>query len=151
MSEPDASHPAAPPEEPAARGPLMSRGVASVGLSSLFNDAGHEITTAMLPSLVTSVLRGSAGALGLIEGISDALLGLAALLGGALANDEQRCPRLVQGGYVSMAAATGLIGLATAVWQVAFLRAAAWLARGLRSPSRDAILMSLAPPSAFGS
>jgi hypothetical protein len=119
-------------EPPGGHTLFLSRGVASVGLASFFSDAGHEITTSILPSFVTSVLRGSAGALGLIEGISDAVLGLATVAGGMLANDEHRRLRLARGGYVSMAAATGAIGLAGALWQVAILRGAAWFARGLR-------------------
>ncbi len=129
---------------------LLSRGVASVGLASFFSDTGHEITTAILPTFVTTVLRGSAGALGLIEGISDGVLGLAALGGGMLANDEGRRLRLARGGYASMAAATGAIGFAGALWQVAILRAASWCARGLRSPARDSILTTLAPQDAYG-
>jgi MFS family permease len=129
---------------------LVSRGVASVGLASFFSDAGHETTTALLPTLVTGLLHGSAAALGVIEGISDCILGLAALGGGMLVNDERRRLRLARGGYVSMAAATGAIGFATALWQVAFLRAGSWFARGLRSPARDSILTSLAPREAYG-
>ena len=36
------------------------------------------------------------------------------------------------------------------MWQAGLLRAAAWLARGVRSPARDAMLASLAPPEAYG-
>lgn len=46
--------------------------------------------------------------------------------------------------------ATAAIGLATAVWQVALLRALSWMSRGLRSPARDTLLVSLVPPAAFG-
>jgi MFS family permease len=42
------------------------------------------------------------------------------------------------------------IGLTTAVWQVAILRAGSWIARGLRSPSRDALLSTLAPRVGYG-
>jgi MFS family permease len=129
---------------------LLSRGVASVGLASFFSDAGHELTTSVLPTLVTSVLRGSAATLGLIEGVSDGILGLATLGGGMLANDETRRLRVARGGYVSMAAATGAIAAAATLWQVGALRAASWLARGLRSPARDSILASLAPREAYG-
>jgi hypothetical protein len=47
--------------------------VASVALASFFSDSGHEIATALLPSLVVSTLHSSAGALGLIEGSADRL------------------------------------------------------------------------------
>jgi MFS family permease len=46
--------------------------------------------------------------------------------------------------------ATAAIGLATAVWQVAILRAIAWVARGARGPAKNALLASLAPPEAYG-
>jgi MFS family permease len=136
---------------PGGRRPLLlSRGVAGVGLASFFSDAGHELTTSVLPTFVISVLRGSAAALGLIEGVSDGVLGLATLAGGVLANDERRRLRIARGGYLSMAAATGAIAAAATLWQVAALRAASWLARGLRSPARDSMLVSLAPRDAYG-
>ena len=128
----------------------LTRGVGSVGLASFFSDSGHEMATSVLPTFVTVTLRSSAGALGLIEGISDALTGVAKLLGGPLANDESRRLRMASGGYLVTAAATGAIGLSAAVWQVGLARAGAWFARGIRSPARDAMLASLAPREAYG-
>lgn len=104
----------------------------------------------MLPTFVTVTLRSTAGALGVIEGVADALTGLAKLAGGQLANDESLRLRMASGGYVVTAAATGAIGLATGVWQVGLARAGAWVARGVRSPARDAMLAQLAPPEAYG-
>src|SRR5512132_4507536 len=75
----------------------LSPGVASVGVASFFSDFGHEIATAILPSFVTGVLRSSAGVLGLIEGISDALTGVAKLIGGPLANDARRRGEMASG------------------------------------------------------
>lgn len=141
--EPGASQP--PPREG-----WLTAGVASVGAASFFSDSGHEIATALLPSLVTSILRASAGALGLIEGLSDALMGVMKLVGGPLADDAGRRRRLATGGYIGTALATGALGLVTAAWQAGVLRALAWMARGIRSPARDALLSSLAPPRAYG-
>ena len=132
------------------RGQWLTRGVASVGLTSFFSDAGHEITTSVLPSFVTVTLRSSAGALGVIEGISDALTGVAKLFAGPIANDERLRLRMASGGYLVTAAATGAVGLAATVWQAGLLRATAWTARGVRSPARDAMLASLAPHDAYG-
>jgi len=50
------------------RPPWVSPEVASIGAASFFSDAGHEIATAVLPSFLTGVLRGSAATLGLIQG-----------------------------------------------------------------------------------
>src|SRR6266571_610867 len=122
-----------------ARRRWLTRGVGSVGLASFFSDSGHEIATSILPSFVTHTLRSSAGALGLIEGLSDALTGVAKLIGGPLANDESRRLRLATGGYLVTAAATGAIGLATTIWQAGLLRALAWArldARHTRSAAR---------------
>jgi MFS family permease len=124
--------------------------VASIGAASFCSDAGHEIATAVLPSFLTGVLRGSAATLGLIEGLSDALLGTAKLLSGPLANQPTRRVRLARGGYLLTAVFTAAIGLATTVWQAGVLRAAAWVARGARTPARDTMLASLAPPDAYG-
>jgi MFS family permease len=131
-------------------GGWLTRGVGSVGLASFFSDSGHEIATALLPSFVTHTLRASAGALGVIEGVSDALTGVAKLIAGPLANDESRRLRLATGGYLVTAAATGAIGLATTIWQAGLLRAVAWTARGARTPARDSMLATLAPPQAYG-
>jgi MFS family permease len=128
----------------------LTRGVGSVGLASFFSDSGHEMATSVLPTFVTVTLRSSAGALGVIEGVSDALTGVAKLISGPLANDESRRLRMATGGYLVTAVATGATGLATAVWQVGLARAAAWLARGARSPARDAMLAQLAPAEAYG-
>jgi hypothetical protein len=54
-------------------------GVGGIGGASFLADLGHEIPTALLPSLLTSTLRAPASALGLIEGISDAAAGIARL------------------------------------------------------------------------
>lgn len=71
-------------------------------------------------------------------------------MAGPLANDQSRRLRMASGGYLVTAAATGAIGLAATVWQAGLARAAAWLARGVRTPARDAMLASLALPGAYG-
>lgn len=137
------------PASPSKRG-WLSRGVASVGLTSFLSDSGHEITTAVLPSFLTAVLHGSAASLGVIEGVSDALTGVTKLVGGPLSNDARRRARLATCGYLGTAAATGAIGLAATIWQAGMLRAAAWSSRGLRSPARDSLLASLADDRSYG-
>jgi MFS family permease len=131
-------------------GGWLSRGVVGVGAASFFSDAGHEIATSALPGFLTSTLHAGPGALGVIEGVSDALVGVAKLAGGPLSNDPARRGRLASGGYLGTALATGAIGLAVAVWQVAVLRGLAWVSRGLRSPARDMLLTSLTPPATYG-
>lgn len=106
--------------------------------------------TALLPSFLTSTLGAPASALGLIEGVSDGLAGAARLGGGALADDPHRRRATAVGGYATTAVLSGLIGAASSAWQVAALRATAWTARGLRVPSRNALLADAVPAAAYG-
>ena len=128
----------------------LTPGVAGIGAASFFSDAGHELATSLLPTFLTSTLHAGPGALGAIEGVSDALVGLSKLAGGPLANDPKRRGRLATSGYLGTAIATASIGLCVAVWQVAILRAVAWMSRGIRSPARDTMLASITPRSAYG-
>ncbi len=128
----------------------LSPGVGGVGVSSFFSDSGHELATSLLPTFFTSVLHGTAAGLGIVEGVSDALMGVAKLIGGPFANDPQRRSRLAVGGYLGTAIATGAMGLVTNVWELGVLRSVAWVSRGVRSPARDSLLAQLAPPTAYG-
>ena len=128
----------------------LTRGVASIGAASFFSDAGHEIATSVLPTFLSATLHSGPGVLGAIEGVSDALIGVSKLAGGPLSNDPARRGRIASGGYLLTAVATSAIGLTTAVWQVGGLRALAWMSRGIRSPARDTLLISLVPREAYG-
>lgn len=137
---------------PAGRGGArwLGRGVGGIGVASFLSDVGHEVPTALLPSFLTSVLRAPASALGLIEGISDALAGLARFGGGALADDPSRRRRVAVGGYATTAVLSSAIGAAVAPWQAGVFRAAAWTSRGLRVPARNALLADVVPPEVYG-
>lgn len=128
----------------------LTPGVRGIGTASLLADAGHEIPTALLPSLLTSTIGAPASALGLIEGVSDGLAGIARLGGGALADDPHRRRSVAVGGYTTTAVLAAGTAVATTAWQVGLLRAGAWTARGLRVPSRNALLADVVHPSAYG-
>ncbi len=150
MSQDQRAEPAAEAAVPIPRNPWLTPGVRGIGLASFLSDLGHEVVTSLLPRFVTSILGGSAAALGVIEGIADAIAGVARLAGGALADDPERRRAVALGGYTSTAVLTSAIGLAQVVWQVAFLRAGAWAARGLRVPSRNALLADAVSAEAYG-
>ncbi|HSD78766.1 MAG TPA: MFS transporter [Solirubrobacteraceae bacterium] len=128
----------------------LNRGVAGIGVASFFSDVSHEVPTALLPALLTTTLGAPAAALGTIEGIADGIAGAAKLAGGALADDPGRRRATAMGGYTATAVLSALIGAATAAWQVGVLRAGAWLSRGLRTPSRNALLTDVVVPEAYG-
>src|ERR1700757_2972137 len=126
----------------AGRGWLTS-GVGAVGVASFFSDAGHEVTTSVLPTFLTGTLGASASALGVIDGISDAVIGVMKLVGGPLGNDPHRRGRISSGGYLGTALATGAIGAAVTGWQGGNFGALAWMSRGVRGASRGALPASL--------
>ena len=131
-------------------GRWLTPGVRGIGLASLLADLGHEVPTALLPSFLTTTLGAPASALGLVEGVSDGLAGAARLAGGALADDPHRRRAAAVAGYTTTAVLSGLIGVATSVWQVGVLRAGAWAARGLRVPARNALLADVVPAGSYG-
>jgi MFS family permease len=136
--------------EAGAEGPWFVPGVRAIGAASLLSDLGHEVPTALLPSFLTSTLGAPASALGLIEGVADLSGGVARFAGGPLADDPSRRRTTAVGGYVTTAICSSAIGLAGSAAQVGVLRAVAWAARGLRSPSRNALLADIVPPTAYG-
>jgi len=150
------------PEPVAGKGPVVegppvvadgawrTPGVAGIGVASFLADVGHEVPTALLPSFVTTTLGGPAAALGLIEGISEGLAGTGRFVGGALADDPGRRRAVAVGGYTTTAVLSSLIGVTGNVVQAGVLRGAAWAARGLRVPSRNALLADVVFPSAYG-
>lgn len=105
-SPPPAVRGGAPTDEESSDGRWLSPGVASVGVASLCSDAGHELTTSLLPTFLTSTLHAGPAALGTIEGVADALVGLSKLAGGPLSADPPRRARLASGGYLVTAVAT---------------------------------------------
>jgi MFS family permease len=128
----------------------LNRGVAGIGAASFFSDVGQEVVTSLLPSFLTSTIGAPAAALGAIEGVADGAAGAARLAGGALADDPARRRATAMGGYSATAVLQALIGIATAAWQVGVLRTGAWLTRGLRTPSRNALLTDVVPREAYG-
>ncbi|MFJ5220155.1 MFS transporter [Streptomyces sp. NPDC088354] len=139
-----------PAEDAADSEQWLTPGVRGIGTASFLADVGHEIPTALLPALLTTTLGAPAAALGAIEGVSDALAGAARFGGGVLADDPARRRRVAVGGYTTTAVLGAVTAGATTVWQVGLLRAAAWTARGLRVPARNALLADIVPASKYG-
>ena len=78
-------------------------------------DIGHEIPTALLLSLLTPTLGAPASALGAIEGVSDALAGLAHFGGGALADEPDPRRSIPVSGYTTTAVLSAGIATCTVI------------------------------------
>ena len=123
--------------------------VFGIGMASLFSDLSHEAVTAVLPALLAS-MGVAAGVLGTIEGVADGLSSAAKLYGGWWTDRLQRRKPLCAFGYGMMAIATAVIAAAT-VWPLVLIgRGLAWIARGLRTPARKALLAEAVTPQTYG-
>ena len=131
-----------------AKGRWLTRNVFAIGLLSLFSDAGHELTTAILP-LFLATFAGSAAALGVIEGFSDPASSVLKLWMSFYSDRVgKRKPILAVAYFVT--AMMGTLGLVTAIWQIVLIRMVAWMGRGARGPVRDALLSESVPAQAHG-
>ncbi len=130
------------------KGRWLTRNVFAIGMLSLFSDAGHELTTAILP-LFLATFAGSAAALGVIEGFSDAASSVLKLWMSFYSDRVgKRKPILAVGYFVT--AMMGTLGFVTAIWQIVLIRMVAWMGRGARGPVRDALLSESVPAQAHG-
>jgi MFS family permease len=127
----------------------LNRTVLGVGLTSLFSDWAHETATSVLPAFLAVIGAGPAW-LGAIEGIADGLSSFSKLWAGHYTDRLQRRKPLVLAGYAITALATASFAFATQAYDVLFGRVFAWLGRGVRSPSKKALLAADVPPGAYG-
>src|SRR2546421_7830242 len=118
---------------PVAEQPWLSAGVVGIGAASFLADVGHEVPTALLPSLLIS-LGAPAAILGAIEGVADALAGMARLAGGAMSDDPARRRALAVGGDSSNPGLSGLLWACTSGWQGGRARGGALARRGQPVP-----------------
>ncbi len=127
----------------------LNRTVVAVGLTSLASDWSHEMATAILPALLLSLGAGP-GWLGAIEGVADGLSSFTKLASGHWTDRLRHRKPLVVGAYAVTALATGSIAFAANALEVMAARSTAWLARGVRSPARKALLAAAVPREAYG-
>jgi MFS family permease len=127
----------------------LNRTVWGVALTSLFSDWSHETATAVLPAFLSVIGAGPAW-LGAIEGIADGLSSFAKLGSGHYTDRLKKRKPLAVFGYAFTALATASFAFATQAYYVLFARSLAWLGRGVRSPTKKALLAADVEPSAYG-
>ncbi len=89
-------------------------------------------------------------ALGIIEGVSDAIASFSKLGAGWISDRLSSRKPMAVAGYALTAIAKGSFALATSWVHVLFGRTVAWFGRGIRGPGRDAIMTDSVPPEARG-
>lgn len=134
-------------DQPDARLPGAVKGLSAV---SLFNDFASEMVYPILPAFITGPLGGNAVVLGLIDGAADLVSAAVKWVSGRLADRPGWAKPLILAGYGVATLVRPLISLASAAWQVIGLRMTDRVGKGLRSPARDAMIVSLTPEPVRG-
>ena len=117
----------------------LNRTVFGVGIASFFGDLGYESVTVLLPSFLI-VLGAPVYALGVIEGLSDGASSFVKLFSGYYADKMGKRREFALGGSVATAVFPAIIAMAGSWFVVLAGRLVGWIGKGIRSPSRDAIL-----------
>jgi MFS family permease len=127
----------------------LNRTVAGAGLTSALGDFCYETTTVILPGFL-AVLGVPAAALGVIEGIADAVASFTKMVSGYIADKFGHRKALVLIGYGLTPAGQALIALSFG-WPLILLgRIVSWFGKGLRGPLRDAIVVQSITPQTRG-
>ena len=130
-------------------GRWLNRTVAGAGITSALGDFCYETTTVILPGFL-AVLGIPAAALGIIEGVADAVASFTKMVSGHIADKLGHRKLLVLVGYGLTPIGQVLIALA-AGWPLLLLgRLVSWFGKGLRGPLRDAIVVQAVSPETRG-
>ena len=124
--------------------PKLHRAVWLFGLTSLANDFASEMIYPLLPAFVTRTLGGGALALGILDGVADAVAAGFKLVSGYLAERPRLRGPLVVAGYGIAAVIRPLIAAAGAAWHVIALRGIDRIGKGIRSAPRDTMIADVA-------
>jgi MFS family permease len=135
-----------PPEQPQG---WLNRTVVGAGVTSAMGDFCYETTTVLLPGFL-AVLGIPAAALGLIEGVADAVSSFTKMFSGYIADKLGHRKLLVLVGYALTPVGQIFLALATG-WPLLLLgRLVSWFGKGLRGPLRDAIVIQAVSPETRG-
>ena len=127
----------------------LTRQVLALGLVALLTDMGTEMGMPLLPALIAG-LGGGAVAVGLIDGLADAVAALLQVWAGRASDRSGRRKPYVFAGYSLSGLVRPLFGLAAAPWQVVAVRSADRVGKGVRKPSTNALLDQAATPATRG-
>jgi len=133
----------------ASPGAWLNRNVVGMGLTSLLSDAGHEMATAVLAGFL-AVIGAPVYALGIIEGVSDALSSFVKLGAGWWSDRLGHRKAITTAGYALTGGAMALFAAAVSWPLVLVGRLAGWFGRGIRGPLRDAMLAESVAPGDRG-
>jgi MFS family permease len=128
----------------------IPRAVWTLGFVSMFMDLSSELIHALLPLYLAVGLGASMLAIGIIEGIAEAIALVVKVFSGVISDYFRRRKPLVVLGY-GLAALTKLVfPLAPTLGWVVTARFADRVGKGIRGAPRDALIADLTPPAVRG-
>jgi MFS family permease len=129
----------------------LPRTVIALGLVSFLNDVASDIVIPLIPIVLATVLAAGPVALGLVEGVADAVASFLRLWAGRRSDAMlgRRKP-LVIAGYALSNLARPLLALAGGWIVVLILRSIDRVGKGIRSAPRDAWVADVAPRELTG-
>jgi len=128
----------------------IPRGVWALGFVSLFMDISSEMVHSLLPVFFVSVIGLSYTAVGLIEGIAQAIALITKIFSGALSDVLRRRKPLAVVGYGLAAITKPVFALANTAGIVVAARFADRLGKGIRGAPRDALIADITPEEVRG-
>ncbi len=141
----------APPRDAPAQAPRgLGRNVIALSAVSFFTDVSSEMIYPLIPVFLTTVLGATASAVGVVEGAAESTAALLKLASGWLSDRVRRRKPLVIAGYALAGLVRPLIGLAQSVAQVATIRVADRVGKGIRTSPRDALIADSVDPAVRG-
>lgn len=124
----------------------LPRTVIVLGFVSLFNDLASEMIVPLIPILLAGVLGAGPIALGMIEGVADAVASFIKLWSGRHSDRlGGRRKALTLAGYALSNSARPLLAFAGSWASVLLLRSVDRVGKGLRSAPRDALVADATP------
>jgi MFS family permease len=127
-------------------GPALPLAVWALGGVSLLMDVSSEMIHALLPIYLVSVMGASMEAIGVIEGVAEAIASILKVFSGALSDRLGRRKTLAVAGYGLAALSKPIFPLAGSLGWVAAARFIDRVGKGIRGPPRDALIADVTPP-----
>ena len=128
----------------------IPRGVWALGLVSLFMDVSSEMVHSLLPVFFVSVIGMSYTAVGLIEGIAQAIALVTKVFSGVLSDHLGRRKPLALAGYGLAALTKPVFALASSAGWVVSARFLDRVGKGIRGAPRDALIADITPEEVRG-
>jgi MFS family permease len=123
----------------------LPRNVWALSVVSFLNDTSSEIIYPLLPTFLFLALGASPLAIGIIEGIAEAIASLLKLFSGYLSDKFHRRKLPVFIGYAFAGVMRPLLAFVTNWYQVLVVRATDRIGKGIRAAPRDALLAAEVP------